>query len=68
MRYYHLGIPTKQKRYGETHLAHLKIYVSGYEQNPYGVEWVRFEDDAEENPVWGAEHGLHIFRKERTDE
>ena len=47
MRYHHLGIPTREKRNGETYLAHLKIYVSGFEQNPYGVEWVRFEDDAE---------------------
>jgi hypothetical protein len=25
----------------------LKISVSGYDESPYGVEWMRFEDDAE---------------------
>lgn len=30
----------------EKHLKHLKMYVSGYGKNPYGVEWTRYEDDA----------------------
>jgi hypothetical protein len=47
MRYHYIGIPTRQKRKDETHLAHLKIYVSGNEESPYGVEWMRFENDAE---------------------
>ena len=46
LRYHHLGIPTTEKLHGEIHLAHLQIYVSGYEKSPYGVEWTRFEDDA----------------------
>jgi len=47
MRYHHIGIPTKEKLKDEIHLEHLKIYVSGYGQNPYGVEWVRYEEDAD---------------------
>ena len=46
MNYHHLGIPTKEKLVDEIHLEHLKIYVSGYGQSPYGVEWMRYEDDA----------------------
>jgi hypothetical protein len=46
MKYHHLGIPTTEKLKGEIHLKHLKIYVSGYGRNPYGVEWTRYEDDA----------------------
>ena len=47
MKYHHLGIPTKDKLKDEVHLKHLKMYVSGYGKNPYGVEWVRYEDDAD---------------------
>lgn len=46
MKYHHLGIPTTEKLKDEIHLKHLKIYVSGYGRNPYGVEWTRYEDDA----------------------
>lgn len=46
MKYHHLGLPTKEKLKDEIHLKHLKIYVSGYGRNPYGVEWTRYEDDA----------------------
>jgi hypothetical protein len=46
MKYHHLGIPTTEALKDEIHLRHLKMYVSGYGKNPYGVEWVRYEDDA----------------------
>lgn len=46
MKYHHLGIPTTQKLEGEVHLPHLKMYVSGYGRNPYGIEWTRYEPDA----------------------
>ncbi len=47
MKYHHLGIPTKEKLKDEIYLEHLKMYVSGYGKNPYGVEWVRYDDDAD---------------------
>ena len=46
MKYHHVGIPTRTKLKDEIYLEHLKMYVSGFGKNPYGVEWVRFEDDA----------------------
>jgi hypothetical protein len=46
MKYHHLGIPTRRKLKDEIHLQHLKIYVSGYGKNAYGIEWMRYEDDA----------------------
>lgn len=46
MRYHHIGIPTDQVREGERHLPDLGMYVSGYEESPYGVEWMRFESDS----------------------
>jgi hypothetical protein len=42
-RYHHLGIPTEVPRPNEHHIEHLKIYVSGFETSPYGIEWMRFE-------------------------
>ncbi len=47
MKYHHLGIPTKEKLKDEIHLEHLKMYISGFGKNPYGIEWVRYEDDAD---------------------
>lgn len=46
MKYHHIGIPTKEKLRDEIHLPHLKIFVSGYGRNPYGIEWMRYEDGA----------------------
>jgi hypothetical protein len=45
-RHHHIGIPTKQSRPGERHIAHLKTFVVGHENSEYGVEWMRFEADA----------------------
>jgi hypothetical protein len=44
-KYHHLGIPTKDFIPGEIHLPHLKIFVSGFNTSPFGIEWMRFEDD-----------------------
>ena len=45
MRYHHVGIPTTEPRDGERYLPKHKMYVSGYETSPFGVEWMRFETD-----------------------
>ena len=45
LKYHHIGIPTKLKRPGETYLPRFKMYVSGYEESPYKIEWMRFEPD-----------------------
>jgi hypothetical protein len=42
-KYHHLGIPTAVPRQGEAYLEKFKVYVSGYETSPYGIEWMRFE-------------------------
>jgi hypothetical protein len=44
--YHHVGIPTQTKRKNETYLENYRVYVSGYEESPYGVEWMRFEPDS----------------------
>ena len=45
-RYHHTGIPTEQRRDGERYLPQFKMYVSGFPDSPYGVEWMRFETDS----------------------
>ncbi|MEM8559697.1 MAG: hypothetical protein AAGG50_17895 [Bacteroidota bacterium] len=47
MRYHHLGIPTDTPRKGEVYIPHLKMYASGLASSAYGIEWIRFEDDAD---------------------
>jgi hypothetical protein len=42
-RYHHLGIPTTEARPGERYLEEFRMYVSGFDGSPYGVEWMRFE-------------------------
>jgi hypothetical protein len=44
--YHHIGIPTQTQRKNETYLVDFKVYVSGYEESPYGLEWMRFEPDS----------------------
>jgi hypothetical protein len=45
-RYHHIGIPTDKPRTGEQYLENLKMYVSGFQTSPYGIEWMRFEADS----------------------
>lgn len=45
-KYHHLGIPTKTKMPNERYLPQFKFYVSGFDTSPFGVEWMRFEEDS----------------------
>ncbi len=42
-RYHHLGIPTNESINGEIYLPQFKLYVSGFDTSPYGIEWMRYE-------------------------
>jgi hypothetical protein len=44
-KYHHLGIPAKEPVPGEEYLPHLKIHVCGFSTSPFGIEWMRFDDD-----------------------
>jgi hypothetical protein len=44
-KYHHIGIPTSIKMPDERYIPHLKFYVSGFSTSPFGIEWMRFEDD-----------------------
>jgi hypothetical protein len=45
-RFHHIGIPTNVTRPGEVHLPWLKVHVSGFTSSPYGIQWMRFDEDA----------------------
>ena len=45
-RFHHIGIPTDTPRPAEQYLENLKMYVSGFQTSPYGIEWMRFEEDS----------------------
>ncbi len=44
-RFHHIGIPTSVVHDPETHLKPFGLHVSGFSTSPYGVEWMRFEND-----------------------
>jgi hypothetical protein len=46
-RYHHLGIPTSIPHSNEKYIPHLKIYTSGFDSSPYGIEWMRFDPDCQ---------------------
>jgi hypothetical protein len=50
-RYHHIGIPTSTPHPGEYYLEKFKMYVSGFERSPYGIEWMRFAPDSPIHPL-----------------
>lgn len=46
MKFSHIGIPTTERFEGEIDLPHLKVTVSDHANNPFGIQWQRYWDDA----------------------
>jgi hypothetical protein len=46
-KFHHLGVPTTDMKHGEKYLQQFKFSVSGFYDSPFGVEWMRFEEDCE---------------------
>jgi hypothetical protein len=46
MKYNHVGIPTTAKFDGEIPVPRLRITVSDHQNNPFGIQWQRYDDDA----------------------
>ncbi len=46
MKFDHIGIPTTGNFEGEIDIPHLKMTVSNHEDNPYGIQWQRYWEDA----------------------
>lgn len=50
-KYHHLGIPTHVIMPNERYLPQFKLYVSGFSNSPFGIEWMRFEKDSPVNEL-----------------
>ncbi len=46
-RYNHIGIPTDKKLKNETYLPDYDVYISGYEENEFNIEWMRYGEKCE---------------------
>lgn len=44
-KYHHTGIPTNKIMPNERYLPQFKFYVSGFSESPFGIEWMRFDED-----------------------
>jgi hypothetical protein len=45
-KFHHIGIPTEKPMVNEKYIEGLKMYVTGFDNSPYGIEWMRFEKDS----------------------
>ena len=45
MRFHHVGVPTSEPRPGESYLPDLKLHCTDQEANPFGVQWMRYDED-----------------------
>ena len=50
-KYHHLGIPTKIIMPDMQFIPHLKIHVCGFSTSPFGIEWMKFDDDSPINQL-----------------
>jgi hypothetical protein len=46
LRFNHIGIPTTGSFEGEIPLPHLRMTASDHQDNPFGIQWQRYWDDA----------------------
>lgn len=46
MKFDHIGIPTTDRFDGEIDLPHLQMTVSDHQDNPFGIQWQRYWEDA----------------------
>ncbi|VAX00764.1 hypothetical protein MNBD_GAMMA22-883 [hydrothermal vent metagenome] len=46
MKFNHIGIPVTGRFEGEIDLPELKMTVSDHENNPYGIQWQRYWENA----------------------
>lgn len=50
-KYHHLGIPTTELKDDERFLPQFGMYISGFSKSPFGIEWMRFEQDSPIHPL-----------------
>jgi hypothetical protein len=45
-KFHHIGVPTTEKMPDELYISKYRFYISGFESCPFGIEWMRFEEDS----------------------
>lgn len=45
-KFHHFGIPTNQKRDGETYVADAGAHITDFDKSPNRIEWVRWDADS----------------------
>ena len=50
-KYHHTGIPTNETRQGEHYITSIQCFVSGFSDSPFGIEWMRFEEESPVHPL-----------------
>ena len=48
-KYHHLGIPTNEAKPNESYISQFKLFVAGFGDNPFGIEWMRYEKNSPVN-------------------
>lgn len=46
MEFNHVGIPTEQDLEWDAYLEEIKVHIMEYENDPFGIEWMKFEEGA----------------------
>jgi len=47
MKYHHTGIPTLTPQPGETYLPRYRLYCTDHADNPFGIQWMRYEPECD---------------------
>lgn len=50
-KYHHTGIPTNEELDDAVYLPELKFSVKGFRTSPFGVEWMKFDEDCSLNEL-----------------
>ena len=50
-KFHHIGIPTTERKPNEVYLPQFKFYASGFPSSPFGIEWMRFENNSPINSI-----------------
>ncbi|MBR2692579.1 MAG: hypothetical protein IKE69_00050 [Thermoguttaceae bacterium] len=45
-KFSHWGVPTQEKKDGMVYVEGIKTWITDFAQNPYAIEWLRFEADS----------------------
>ena len=50
-KYHHLGIPTNEIMPNESYIPQFKLFVAGFNESPFGIEWMRYEKGSPVNAL-----------------